>query len=115
MISLLLGWLIMAVSFLIVANIPPLGVEIESFKKAMWAAAIFGILNAILGPILRFLAFPITFLTLGLFTFVINAVIFALAASLVDGFRLRQGIWSPLLGSIALGIINAILGGLVGL
>lgn len=84
-------------------------IEIDGFNKALVSAAVFGILNALLGPILRFLGAPITFLTLGLFAIVINAIIFGLAAWLVQGFRLRWGIGSALLGAIALGIINSLI------
>lgn len=108
LLNLLLTWLVLAVSFFILSKIP-IGVEIDNFKRAIFSAAVFGIVNAIIGPVLRFLAFPITFLTLGAFTIVINAIIFGIAAALVKGFRLRWGIWSALLGAIGLGIINSLL------
>ncbi|KYC35539.1 hypothetical protein WA1_06870 [Scytonema hofmannii PCC 7110] len=101
-------WLVTAVSFLIISRLP-IGVEVDSFGKALIAAAVFGILNAILGPILTFFTFPFIILTLGLFFFILNAIIFGLAAYLVPGFRLRWGIWSALLGSFSLAIINSLL------
>jgi putative membrane protein len=104
---LLISWVVTAIIFLIISWLP-LGIQIDSFGKALTGAAVFGILNALLGPILRFLALPITFLTLGLFGIVINAIIFGLAAWLVSGFRLRWGIWSAILGAIALSFINSI-------
>jgi putative membrane protein len=55
------------------------------------------------------LGLPFIWLTFGLFTIVINAIIFGLAAWLVEGFRLNWGIWSALLGAIALGFINSLL------
>jgi putative membrane protein len=58
---------------------------------------------------LTFFTFPFIIVTLGLFFFVLNAIIFALAAYLVPGFSLKWGIWSALIGSIALAIINSIL------
>ena len=54
-------------------------------------------------------AFPLTFLTFGLFAFIINAIIFGLAAWLVQGFRLRWGFWSALIGSLALGVISSVI------
>ncbi len=108
MIGLLITWLITTISFLIISKIP-IGIEIDSFNKAAISAAVFGILNALLRPLLGFLTFPIIFLTFGLFAFVLNAIIFGLAAYLVEGFRLRWGLWSALIGSIALGIINSLL------
>ncbi|MDJ0574653.1 MAG: phage holin family protein [Xenococcaceae cyanobacterium MO_234.B1] len=108
MISLLITLLGTAVSLLIISKLPT-GVEIESFNKAFVSAIVFGILNALLRPILAFISFPITFLTFGLFSLIINAVIFGLAAALVTGFRLRWGFWSALIGSFALGVINSII------
>jgi len=87
----------------------PLGIEIDSFGKALVSAAVFGVLNALLRPILGFLAFPITFLTFGLFALVLNAIIFGLAAFLVHGFRLRGGFFSAFIGAIALSLINALI------
>lgn len=108
MISILITWLVTTISFLIISKIP-IGIEIDNFKKAVISAAVFGILNALLRPILGLLTFPIIFLTFGLFAFILNAIIFGLAAYLVEGFRLRWGFWSALIGSIALGVVNSLL------
>ncbi len=109
MLGLILTWLVTAVSFLIIARLPFLGIEIDSFGKAAISAVVFGLLNAILLPILTLFTLPFIIITLGLFFFVLNAIIFGLAAALVPGFRLRYGFWSALLGSICLTIINSIL------
>jgi putative membrane protein len=106
--DLIITWLIMSVSFFIISKLP-LGVEVDDLTTALVSAAVFGILNAFLKPVFVVLGFPVVVLTLGLFMVVINAIIFGLAAWLVSGFRLRWGIWSALLGSIALGLINSIL------
>jgi len=87
----------------------PIGVDIDTFGKAMVSAAVFGLLNALVRPIFLLFTFPAVLITFGLFMILINAAIFGLAAWLVDGFRLRWGIWSALLGAIALGFINSIL------
>lgn len=108
MIELLITWLITTVSFLIISKLP-IGIEVDSFKKAAISAAVFGVLNALLRPILIFFSFPLIILTFGLFAFILNAIIFGLAAYLVQGFRLRWGIWSAFIGSIALGVINSLL------
>jgi len=108
MTGLLITWIVTTISFLIISRLP-LGIEIDSVKKAIISAAVFGILNAILRPILFFFSFPFIILTFGLFAFVLNAIIFGLAAFLVPGFRLRWGIWSALIGAIALSIINSLL------
>ena len=108
MLPLLITLLVTAVSLFIISKLPT-GVEIDSFRKALLSAVVFGILNALLRPILSLIALPITFLTFGLFALVINAVIFGLAAALVRGFRLRWGFWSALIGSFALGVINSLI------
>ena len=93
-VSLLVAWLITAVSLFIISKLP-IGVEIDTFPKALISAAVFGLLNALVRPVIFFLSLPITILTLGLFLFVLNAIIFGLAAYLVHGFRLRWGFGVP--------------------
>ncbi len=107
-IGLLVAWLVTAVSLFIISKLPT-GVEINSFQKAIISALVFGLLNAFVRPVLAFFAFPITFLTFGLFSVVINALIFGLAALLVDGFTLRWGFWSALIGALLLGFINSLI------
>lgn len=113
LVGLLIAWLVTSCSLFIISKLPT-GVEIDSFQKAIASAAVFGILNALLGPIFRLLALPITFITFGLFAVVVNAIIFGLAAYLVTGFRLRWGFWSALIGAIALGVINSLIYKLLG-
>jgi putative membrane protein len=113
MTGIIVTWLVTTVSFLIISRLP-IGVEIDSFGKAAISAAVFGILNALLRPILGFFTLPFIILTLGLFLFVLNAIIFALAAWLVPGFRLRWGFWSAFIGSIALSIINSLIFSVLG-
>ena len=107
-VSLAIAWLVTSVSFFIISKLP-IGVDIDTFGKAMISAAVFGLLNALVRPIFMLFTFPALLLTFGLFMIVINAAIFGLAAWLVDGFRLRWGIWSALLGAITLGFINSLL------
>lgn len=108
MLEILITWFVTALSFLIISKLP-IGVEIDSFSKALMSAAVVGILNALLLPILTFFSFPLIILTIGLFFFVLNSIIFGIAAYLVNGFRLRYGFWSALIGSIALAVINSAL------
>jgi putative membrane protein len=107
-ISLAISWLVTSVSFFIVFKLP-LGVKIDTFGKAMVSAAVFGLLNVVVQPLVIGLTLPFIWITFGLFMVVVNAIIFGLAAWLVDGFRLRWGIWSALLGALALGFINSFL------
>jgi putative membrane protein len=108
LLALLITCLVTAISLFIISKLPT-GVEIDGFGKAIVSAIVFGILNAVLRPILSFVTFPITFITFGLFAFVVNAIIFGLAALLTRGFRLRWGIWSAFIGSLALGVINSLI------
>lgn len=108
LVQLLVAWLITSVSLFIISKLPT-GVEIDGFNKALVSAAVFGIVNAFLGPIFRLLALPVTIITFGLFSIIVNAIIFGLAAYLVQGFRLRWGFWSALIGSLALGFINSLI------
>jgi putative membrane protein len=107
-VSLVIAWLVTSVSFFIISKLP-IGVDIDSFGKAMVSAAVFGLLNALVRPIFMLFTFPALLLTFGLFMIVVNAAIFGLAAWLVEGFRLRWGIWSALLGALALAFINSLL------
>lgn len=107
LIHLIVSWLVSAFALWLVARIVP-GIEVENFRAAMIAAAIIAVVNTIIGPILRFLTFPITFLTLGLFLLVINAVLLMLAAALAPGFRVR-GFLNALIGSVVLTVLTWIL------
>jgi putative membrane protein len=107
--SFLILAVVTAVSLLIISYIPFLGVEVDSPGKALVSGLVFGVLNAFLRPILAFLGAPITFITFGLFAIIINAIIFGLTAKLIEGFRLRNGILSAILGAIVLGIVNGLL------
>lgn len=110
--DIIIAWIITTLAFLIISWLP-LGVEIDNVGKAFLAAATFGILNAILKPILGILTFPLVILTFGLFLFVLNAFIFWLAAKIVAGFRLRWGFWSAIIGALALSVINSMLYALI--
>lgn len=106
MLKLLLKWLLSAAALLGVAYVYG-GVAVASFGTAMFAALIIGLLNMLVRPILVILTIPITLLTLGLFLFVINALIFWAASGLIGGFHV-SGFWAALLGSLiysALGVV----------
>ena len=91
-------WLLLAAALLLVAQIYP-GVVVASFGSAMIAALVLGLLNTLLRPILVLLTLPVTVLTLGLFLFVINALMFYFAASLLQGFHVA-GFGAALIGSL---------------
>ncbi|AFY31461.1 phage holin family protein [Calothrix sp. PCC 7507] len=105
----LFTWLGTAVALVITANIVP-GFSIKSFVAALVAAIIIGLVNAFIRPILSFLAFPITLLTFGLFTFVLNALTLLLASALTPRNLFEiQNFWSALLGSIVLAIVSSVI------
>jgi putative membrane protein len=108
LVGLLVAWLVTSISLFLISKLPT-GVEISSFQKALISAIVFGLLNAFVRPVIAFFSFPITFLTFGLFSVIINAIIFGLAAALVDGFSLRWGFWSALIGAFLLGFINSLI------
>lgn len=84
------------------------GISVKSFGSAVLVAIVLGILNAILKPVLQFLSFPITVLTLGLFLLVINTVIILIAAALVKNFQV-ESFWWALLFSIIMSIVVSVL------
>ncbi len=104
----LLVWLVTTVSLLIISRLP-VGVEIVDVKTAVIGGLALGLLNAVVRPVLSFLAWPINFITLGAFSIVINAIIFGLAAALVKGFSLRKGCLTALIGAILLGLLNGLI------
>jgi putative membrane protein len=101
--KLIIKWLLAACALLLVAYLYP-GVQIQSFGSALIAAAFIGLFNTLLRPILVVLTLPVTVVTLGLFLFVINALMFWAAASLLDGFHV-SGFWAALLGSIIYSVL----------
>jgi putative membrane protein len=108
MIHLLLKWLASAISLLIVAYFVP-GFRVSTFTAALIAAVALGLINGTLGAILKFFTFPVTILTLGIFSLVINALMLMLAASIVPGFTVN-GFAAAFVGSILLSLVNWILG-----
>jgi len=96
--KLIVRWLLLAAALLLVAYLYP-GVSITSFASALIAALVLGLLNTIVRPLLVLLTLPVTVLTLGLFLFVINALMFWAAASLLDGFNV-SGFTAALIGSL---------------
>ncbi|MEJ6001516.1 phage holin family protein [Paucibacter soli] len=91
-------WLLLSGALLLVAHLYP-GVQVTSFASAMIAALVLGLLNTLLRPLLVLLTLPVTVLSLGLFLFVINALMFWAAASLLDGFAVT-GFGAALIGSL---------------
>lgn len=108
---LLLVWILNAVALLVVAYILP-GITVASFGSALIAALVLGLLNAVVKPLLILLTLPLTVVTLGLFLFVLNALIFWLAGSILRGFQV-DGFWWAVIGAIVYSIVSTALTGLL--
>lgn len=100
----ILKWLCSALALLAVAYLYS-GVVVTSFTGALIAAAVLGVLNTIIRPLLVLLTLPVTLVTLGLFMFVINALMFWAAASLVSGMNVN-GFWAALIGSLIYSLLQ---------
>lgn len=107
MIKLLVKWLLSATALLFVAYVYS-GVEVKSFTAALIAALVIGLLNAVVRPILVVLTLPVTVVTLGLFLFVINALMFWAAAGVLDGFQVR-GFGAALIGSLIYTLMGVVI------
>ncbi len=105
--DILVGWLVSTLSILITAYLLP-GVHLQSFVAALATSLVLGIINAIIKPVLLVLTLPINVLSLGLFTFVINALLVLLASRIVPGFQVDGFLWA-LAFSIVLSLVNSVL------
>lgn len=106
-----LVWLVNTLSLLALPYVFP-WVKVDSFTAALIAALALGLVNTLIRPILVLLTLPATVLTLGLFIFVINGLLFWLVGSFVDGFHVG-GFWSAVFGSIVYSLISWLLSSLL--
>ena len=97
-------WLILTFSIIISSYLLE-GIQVSGFISAFFAAAILGILNAFFRPILLVLTLPINILSLGLFTFVINAVLLLMVSGVIPGFDV-DGFWSAVAGSLFISLVS---------
>ena len=105
--KLIVRWLLLAAALLLVAHLSP-GVSVNSFAAALVAALVLGLLNVLVRPLLVLLTLPVTVLTLGLFLFVINALMFWAAAGLLAGFKV-ESFGAALIGSVIYSIASTII------
>jgi len=108
---LLLNWVLSAVAVWIVAQLG-IGISVRGLASALIAALVIGFINATLGLLLKIITFPLTLVTLGLFWFVINALMLELAAMVVPGFQVR-GFLAAFVGAIVLSLVNVVLKAIV--
>ena len=109
--KLLIGWLLSALALLAVAYLVP-GIHVSSFMSALIAAAVIGLANILIKPILLILTLPVTIITLGLFIFVINGLLFWLAGYVLQGFYVTS-FMAGIIGAIVYSIISWILSAIV--
>ena len=107
LVHILLVWFLGALALWIVAQIIP-GIYVKGFGDALIATIVIAVVNAIVGPILRFLTFPLTLLTLGLFLLVVNALLLKLASLFTPGFKVH-GFFSAVIGSLVLTVLTWVL------
>jgi putative membrane protein len=104
----LLHWIVNAIVLLVVSHFVP-GFRISGFASAMFAVVIIGIVNATLGLFLKFMTFPLSLLTLGLFVFVIDALVLWFSSKLVPGFSVT-GFKPAFIAALVLALIQMLLG-----
>jgi putative membrane protein len=102
--SLILMWIVNAIALLLIARFLP-GFQVSSFYSAMMVVLILGLLNVTVKPIVVLLTLPVNILTLGLFTFVINALMLSLVSTIVKGFEINT-FTTALLAALILWAIN---------
>jgi putative membrane protein len=110
-VRLLAAWLINTVALIAVAYLLP-GISVSNFVTALIAALVLGLVNAIVRPILIVLTLPATVLTLGLFIFILNGLLFWMVGYFVEGFTV-SGFWAGFFGAIVFSIISWLLSALL--
>ncbi|HEV7476467.1 MAG TPA: phage holin family protein [Burkholderiales bacterium] len=108
---LLAVWLINAVALMTVAYLMP-SIQVSSFGAALAAALVLGLINAVIRPVLILLTLPVTILTLGLFIFVLNGLLFWFVGSFIQGFFVA-GFWAGVFGAIVFSLISWLLSALL--
>ncbi len=109
--KLLLRWFLSALALMGIAYYLP-GIGVASFYTALIAALVLGLVNALIRPIILVLTLPVNILTLGLFTLVVNALMFLLVATIVKGFTVA-GFWPAFWGSIIMMLVGWVVGTLL--
>ena len=108
---LVLVWLVNTVALVAVAYLMP-SITVSDFTAALIAALVLGLVSAVVRPVLVLLTLPVTILTLGLFIFVLNGLLFWMVGSWIEGFGVA-GFWSAVLGAILFSIVSWLLSALV--
>lgn len=112
MLRAILQFLVTAAGLWLASRVVP-GVAFTATSSLLWAAFLLGIVNALVRPILVFLTFPLTVVTLGLFLLVVNAATIGIVAVLLDGFVV-DGLWAGIGAAIITGVVSWIAGAFIG-
>ena len=105
--NLLIKLLLSAIAVFVLANLLT-GVDVDNYVTSLIVAVVLSVLNVLLKPVLVILTLPVTIITLGLFLFIVNALIILAADKLVDGFGV-DGLWTDVLFSVLLSIVESLL------
>ena len=105
LLAILLHWVVSAAALLLTSYVVP-GIKVKNFKAALVACIVIGLANAFIRPLLLFLTLPLNILTLGFFTFVVNAIILRLCAGVLRDFEIK-GWFSALIGAVVLSFVGA--------
>ena len=109
LVGLLISWAVLAVAFAVTTWLLD-GMEVSGgFWGYVWVSALFGIVNAFIGTILRILTFPLTLLTLGLFSIIVNALLLQITDGLSDHFTIDEFWWTAIWGAIIMAIVLVVL------
>lgn len=105
--GLLVRWLVLTVAIILASYLLE-GIYLSGFSSAFFAAALLGILNALFRPVILILTLPINILTLGLFTFVINALMLKMVSGVIPGFEVH-GFWTAVFGALIISVVSGLL------
>lgn len=107
--GLLISWAVLAVAFAVTSWLLD-GMDVTGgFWGYLWVSLLFGIVNAIIGTILRIITFPLTLLTLGLFSIIVNALLLQITDALSDHFTIDEFWWTAIWGAIIMAIVLVVL------
>jgi len=109
--GLMVRWLLLTISIIFTSYLID-GIYVRNFTSALFAALALGILNALFRPILLIITLPVNILTLGLFTFVINALLLKMVSGIVPGFQVH-GFFSAVFGSLLISLVSWLLSSFV--
>ena len=109
LVGLLISWAVLAIAFAVTSWLLD-GMDVSGgFWGYLWVSLLFGIVNAIIGTILRIITFPLTVLTLGLFSILVNALLLQITDGLSDHFTIDEFWWTAIWGAIIMAIVLVLL------